>query len=93
MERIILSSKYADELRAYSKEVLSSVDAQCERHLASWNTLDVVKRSELHVDVCRVQLSQNLGTTLQTLRWHNADLATLFRSNGWSPDGRSRTCH
>ncbi|CAG8971545.1 hypothetical protein HYALB_00005441 [Hymenoscyphus albidus] len=61
MERIILSSKYADELRAYPKEVLSSVDTQCERHLASWNTLDVVKKSDLHVDVCRVQLNQHLG--------------------------------
>jgi hypothetical protein len=61
MERVIMSSKYADELRAYPLDVLSSVDAQCERHLASWNTLDVVKKSSLHVDVCRVQLNQNLG--------------------------------
>ena len=34
MERIILSSKYANELRALPESQLSSVDAQCERHLA-----------------------------------------------------------
>lgn len=62
MERIILSSKYANELRALPESQLSSVDAQCERHLAWWNTLDVVRNSKLHVDVSRVQLNQNLGT-------------------------------
>jgi len=59
MERIILSS---NELRALPESQLSSVDAQCERHLAWWNTLDVVRNSKLHVDVSRVQLNQNLGT-------------------------------
>jgi len=62
MERIILSRKYANELRALPESQLSSVDAQCERHLAWWNTLDVVRNSKLHVDVSRVQLNQNLGT-------------------------------
>jgi len=62
MERIILSSRYANELRGLPESQLSSVDAQCERHLAWWNTLDVVRNSKLHVDVSRVQLNQNLGT-------------------------------
>lgn len=62
MERIILSSRSANELRALPESQLSSVDAQCERHLAWWNTLDVVRNSNLHVDVSRVQLNQNLGT-------------------------------
>lgn len=62
MGRIILSSRYANELRSLPESQLSSVDAQCERHLAWWNTLDVVRNSRLHVDVSRVQLNQNLGT-------------------------------
>ncbi|KAF3396875.1 Cytochrome P450 monooxygenase paxP [Talaromyces pinophilus] len=60
MERLILSTKYLNELRSVPGDVLSSVDAQCERHLAWWTTLDVVKNSSLHTDVVRVQLTQNL---------------------------------
>ena len=60
MERVILSNKYADELRSCPLTQLSSKDAQCERHLAWWNTLDVVKKSDLHISVSRVQLSQHL---------------------------------
>lgn len=60
MERLILSAKYLNELRSVSGDILSSVDAQCERHLAWWTTLDVVKNSSLHTDVVRVQLTQNL---------------------------------
>lgn len=60
MERLILSAKYLNELRSVARDILSIVDAQCERHLAWWNTLDVVKHSSLHTDVVLVQLTQNL---------------------------------
>jgi hypothetical protein len=60
MERLILSTKYLNELRSVPPDQLSSIDAQCERHLAWWNALDVVKHSSLHADVARVQLTQNL---------------------------------
>ncbi len=80
MERIILPSQYADELRAYPPSILSSVDAQCKRHLASWNTLDVVKRSTLHVDVTKLQLTQNLGVLCRTsLRRYPSLIRTLGR--------------
>jgi hypothetical protein len=62
MERIIISNKYIDELRNLPSSTLDHISAQCDRHLAWWNTLDVVKHSNLHSEVCRVQLNQNLGT-------------------------------
>lgn len=61
MERIIISNKYIDELRNLPSTTLDHISAQCDRHLAWWNTLDVVKHSNLHSEVCRVQLNQNLG--------------------------------
>ena len=61
MERIVMSSKYVEELRNLPDSQLSSIEALCDRHLAWWNTLDVVKHSRLHADVSRVQLNQNLG--------------------------------
>ncbi|KAF2185203.1 cytochrome P450 [Zopfia rhizophila CBS 207.26] len=67
MERIILSNKYIDELRALPSSILDGVAAQCERHLAWWTTLDVVKHSSLHTDVCRVQLNQNLGVVVKNM--------------------------
>lgn len=60
MERVILSNKYADELRSRPSTELSSKDAQCDRHLAWWNTMDVVKKSDLHVNVSKTQLNQHL---------------------------------
>ena len=66
MERIILSNKYIDELRSLPASVLDNVAAQCDRHLAWWNTLDVVKHSNLHADVCRNQLNNNLGKLKRT---------------------------
>ncbi|KAF7957529.1 hypothetical protein EAE96_003106 [Botrytis aclada] len=61
MERLTLSNEYIDELRSLPEDHLSSKDAQCERHLASYTTMDVVKQSDLNADVCRAPLSHNLG--------------------------------
>ena len=61
MERVIISNKYIEELRGLPESHLSSKIAQCERHMAWYNSMDVVKQSELHADVCRVQLMQHLG--------------------------------
>jgi hypothetical protein len=61
MERIVLSNKYINELRNLPESHLSVKDAVCDRHLGWYTTLDVIKQSNLHSDVCRVQLTQNIG--------------------------------
>ncbi|KAF4636465.1 hypothetical protein G7Y89_g1617 [Cudoniella acicularis] len=67
MERLIISNKFLDELRALPEGHLSSKDAQCDRHLGSYTTLDVVKQSDLHSDVCRALLTKYLGTLVPLL--------------------------
>ena len=61
MERLIISNRFAEELRSLPVTDLSSKDAQCDRHLAWYNYMDVVKQSDLHADVCKVQLVRHLG--------------------------------
>ncbi|KAI9697358.1 MAG: hypothetical protein M1820_007864 [Bogoriella megaspora] len=61
MERVILSNKYIDELRTLPEIRLSTKEAVCDRHLGWYSTVDVIKQSNLHADVCRVQLTQNMG--------------------------------
>lgn len=61
MERVILSNKFVEELRGAPEVQLSTREAMCERHLGRYTSLDVVRQSHLQNDVCRVQLSQNLG--------------------------------
>ena len=61
MDRLILSNKYIEELRNLPPTILSSIDAQCDRHMAFWNGLDHVKTSQLHAQVSKVQLNQHMG--------------------------------
>ena len=61
MERVVLSNKYLEELRNLPETQLSSRKAMNERHLGEYTTLDVILQSHLHSNVCRVQLTQNLG--------------------------------
>jgi hypothetical protein len=61
MERVVLSNKFVAELQGAPETVLSTREAMCERHLGRYTSLDVVRLSHLQNDVCRVQLTQNLG--------------------------------
>ena len=61
MERVVLSNKYLQELRNLPEIQLSSRKAMNERHLGEYTSLDVILQSHLHSNVCRVQLTQNLG--------------------------------
>ena len=63
-ERIVVPNQFADELQQLGPAYLNSKDAQCERHLAWYNYMDVVKQSELHANVCRVQLTKNISEFL-----------------------------
>ena len=64
MERVVLSNKYVEELRVAPESHLSTRVAMNERHLGRYTTLNVVLESHLQNDVCRVQLTQNLGMLL-----------------------------
>ncbi|KAJ8128187.1 hypothetical protein O1611_g5450 [Lasiodiplodia mahajangana] len=61
MERIVLSPKYVDEIRAAPESVLSVRMGMCERHLGKFTTLNIILTSHLQNDVCRAQLTQNLS--------------------------------
>ena len=61
MERVVLSNKYLEELRNLPETQLSSRKAMNERHLGEYTTVDVILQSHMHSNVCRVQLTQNLG--------------------------------
>lgn len=61
MERVVLSNKYLEELRALPEDELSLRIAMAERHLGRYTTLDMIKESHLQNAICRVQLTQNLG--------------------------------
>ena len=62
MERLVLSNRYLDELRKLSNSYLDSKQAVVERNLGWYNRVDIILKSTAHVDVCRTQLVQNLGT-------------------------------
>lgn len=62
MERLVLSNHYLDELRRLPDSYLDSKQAVVERNLGWYNRVDVILKSTAHVDVCRTQLVQNLGT-------------------------------
>ena len=62
MERLVLSNRYLDELRRLPDTFLDSKLAVVERNLGWYNRVDIILKSTAHVDVCRTQLVQNLGT-------------------------------
>lgn len=69
MERLVLSNRYLDELRRLSDSYLDSKLAVVERNLGWYNRVDIILKSTAHVDVCRTQLVQNLGT-LTSMPFH-----------------------
>ncbi|KAI0425479.1 cytochrome P450 [Xylaria sp. FL1042] len=68
MERLILSPKYAPELRMVPESTLSTRQAMCERHLGRYTGIDIVLTSTLQSDVCRTHLTQNLRSLIPVMR-------------------------
>lgn len=67
MERLVLSNRYLDELRRLPDTCLDSKQAVVERNLGWYNRVDIILKSSTHVDICRTQLVQNLGTCQTSL--------------------------
>ncbi|KAI1367956.1 cytochrome P450 [Xylaria arbuscula] len=67
MERVVLSPRYVDELRAAPESVLSLREGMSRRHLGQFTTLDVILTSHLQNDVCKTQLTQNLSDFVPTM--------------------------
>ncbi|KAI0409324.1 cytochrome P450 [Xylaria palmicola] len=67
MERVVVSARYVDELRAAPESVLSLREAMSQRHLGEFTTLDVILTSHLQNDVCKTQLTQNLSGLVPTM--------------------------
>ncbi|KAI5860763.1 cytochrome P450 [Durotheca rogersii] len=76
MERLVVANSYLNELRKLPDTRLSSKVAVVERNLGWYNGVDIILKSTSHVDVCRVQLVQNLGRVVDGLV---AELDNVFR--------------
>lgn len=60
-DRVVLSPKYIDEInKSLPEDALDMADGLGERLLSPQTNLDVVIKSPLHIDVCKVQLNKNL---------------------------------
>ncbi|KAK9775107.1 putative Cytochrome P450 monooxygenase [Seiridium cardinale] len=61
MERIILSTKYLDELKSVPEDILSLRVGMSQRHLGKYTGLDIILTSHLQNEVCKSHLTQNLN--------------------------------
>ena len=64
MERLVIPPKFFHELRMLPDTKLSHSIALVEKHLGWYSGVDTILESRQHSDVCRVQLTQNLGLYL-----------------------------
>ena len=65
--RIVLSTKYLEELRALPESILSHRESVSARFLGYWSGLDVVRQSPLHNEVCQTTLVQNLPSLVSAM--------------------------
>ena len=80
LPRIVLSTKYLEELRGLPESKLSHRESVCDRFLGYWTGLDVVRQSQLHNDICRTTLVQNLPTLIP--RMNNEATMAIFENFG-----------
>lgn len=65
MERLVVSTRFVDELRKLPDAYLDSRTAIVERNLGWYNGVDILLKSTSHVDICRTKLVQNLGKQIR----------------------------
>ena len=65
--RIIISTKYLEELRALPESILSHRESVSDRFLGYWSGLDVVRKSPLHNEICQTTLVQSLPLLINSL--------------------------
>lgn len=61
MERLIIPMHFATELKDLPNSKLSHKAALLDRFQGKYTGLNAVQADDVHRDVCKVQLTQNLG--------------------------------
>ncbi len=61
MERLVVPMSVATELKDLPHSKLSHKAALLDRFLGEYTGLNAVQANDVHRDICKVQLTQNLG--------------------------------
>lgn len=64
LPRLVLPTKYLDELRSLPESIISHRKSVNDRFLGFWTGLDAVSESTLHNEICQTTLVQNLPKLL-----------------------------
>lgn len=67
LPRLVLSTKYLEELRSLPESIISHRESVCDRFLGFWTGLDVVRQSRLHNEICQTTLVQNLPALVPSM--------------------------
>ncbi|PVH92285.1 cytochrome P450 [Periconia macrospinosa] len=64
IDLLVLPAKYIDEIRQYTREQLSGIEALAFNVLGRFNRIDILNKSDLHVRVLRNYLTPNMGQVM-----------------------------